>query len=60
MEIKNLLWNEHLANENNHPLLLKSLWGLIVGKSGCGKDYFVAESSSSGRLVGLFKIVSFS
>jgi len=37
MEIKNLSWNEHIANKNNHPLLPKSLWELIVGKSGCGK-----------------------
>ena len=37
MNIKNLLWNEHIANKNNHPLLPKSLRGLIVGKSGCGK-----------------------
>jgi len=37
MEIKNLSWNEHIANKNNQPLLPKSLQGLIVGKSGCGK-----------------------
>jgi len=37
MEIKNLSSNEHIANKNNHPLLPKSLRGLIVGKSGCGK-----------------------
>jgi len=37
MEIKNLSWNEHIANKNNHPLLPKTLQGLIVGKSGCGK-----------------------
>jgi len=37
MNIKNLSWNEHIANKNNHHVLPKSLWGLIVGKSGCGK-----------------------
>ena len=37
MEIKNLSWNENVTNKNNHPLLPKSLRGLIVGKSGCGK-----------------------
>jgi len=37
MKIKNHSWNEHIANTNNHPLLPKSLRGLIVGKSGCGK-----------------------
>jgi len=26
-----------MTNKNNHPLLPKSLRGLIVGKSGCGK-----------------------
>ena len=37
MDIKNLSWNENVSNKNNYPLLLKSLPGLIVGKSGCGK-----------------------
>jgi len=37
MEVKNLSWNEHMANKKNHSLLPKSLRGLIVGKSGCGK-----------------------
>ena len=37
MEIKNISWNEHIAKHNNHPLLPKSLRGLVVGKSGCGK-----------------------
>ena len=35
--IKNLSWNENVTKENNHPLLPKSLRGLIVGKSGCNK-----------------------
>jgi len=37
MAVKNISWNEHIANKNNHPLLPKSLRGLIVCKSGCGK-----------------------
>ena len=37
MEIKHLSWNENVTNKNNHPLLPKSLRGLIVGKSGCCK-----------------------
>jgi len=37
MEVKNLSWNKHIANKKNHSLLPKSLRGLIVGKSGCGK-----------------------
>ena len=37
MEVKNLSWNEHIVNKKNQSLLPKSLRGLIVGKSGCGK-----------------------
>jgi len=37
MNVKNISWNENKTSTNNHPLLPKSLWGLIVGKSGCGK-----------------------
>jgi len=37
MEVKNFSWNEHRANKKNHSLLPKSLRGLVVGKSGCGK-----------------------
>lgn len=37
MEIKDLSWNETRSKRCNSPLLPKSLRGLIVGKSGCGK-----------------------
>lgn len=37
MEIKDLSWNETLTKRFNHQLLPKSIRGLIVGKSGCGK-----------------------
>ena len=37
MEIKDLSWNEILAKRFNHPLLPKSIRGIIIGKSGCGK-----------------------
>ena len=37
MNVWNISWNENVSNKNNHPLLPKSLWGLIVGNSGCGK-----------------------
>ena len=37
MEIKDLSWNENLNKRFNHPLLPKSIKGIIVGKSGCGK-----------------------
>ena len=37
MEITDLSWNENLHNRFNNPLLPRSIRGLIVGKSGCGK-----------------------
>ena len=37
MEIIDLSWNEHLKHRHNSPLLPKSIRGLIIGKSGCGK-----------------------
>ena len=37
MEVKNLVWNENQSKRCNHPLLSKSINGLIIGKSGCGK-----------------------
>jgi len=37
MNVKTISCTEHIANKNHHPLLPKSLRGLIVGKSGCGK-----------------------
>jgi hypothetical protein len=37
MEIQDLSWNEHLAKRYNCPLLPRSIRGLLIGKSGCGK-----------------------
>ena len=37
MEITDLSWNENLSRRFNNPLLPRSIRGLIVGKSGCGK-----------------------
>ena len=37
MEIKYLSWNEVISKRFNHPLLPRSIRGIIVGKSGCGK-----------------------
>ena len=37
MEIANLSWNEVVSKRFNHPLLPRSIRGIIVGKSGCGK-----------------------
>ena len=37
MEIKDLSWNESVTKRFNNPLLPRSIRGIIVGKSGCGK-----------------------
>ena len=37
MEIKDLSWNENINKRFNNPLLPRSIRGIIVGKSGCGK-----------------------
>ena len=37
MEIADLSWNEVTSKRFNHPLLPRSIRGIIVGKSGCGK-----------------------
>ncbi|MCK5872764.1 MAG: hypothetical protein KAG26_08045, partial [Methylococcales bacterium] len=37
MEVKDLSWNETTSTRFNHALLPKSIRGVIVGKSGCGK-----------------------
>ena len=37
MEVKDLSWNEVVSKRFNHLLLPKSIRGLIIGKSGCGK-----------------------
>ena len=37
MEITDLSWNTNKIKRNNHPLLPKSIRGILIGKSGCGK-----------------------
>ena len=37
MEPVDYNWNEVIPRRFNHSLLPKSITGLIVGKSGCGK-----------------------
>ena len=37
MEISDLSWNEIISKRFNHPLLPRSIRGIIVGKSGCSK-----------------------
>ena len=37
MEIADLSWNKVTAKRFNNPLLPRSIRGIIVGKSGCGK-----------------------
>ena len=37
MEIRDLYWNETTTKRFNNPFFPRSIRGLIVGKSGCGK-----------------------
>ena len=37
MEIKDLSWNETTTKRFNNPFLPRSIRGITVGKSGCGK-----------------------
>ena len=37
MEIEDLSWNEITSKRFNNPLLPRSIRGIFVGKSGCGK-----------------------
>ena len=37
MEIKDLSWNETTTKRFNNPIFLKSIRGIIIEKSGCGK-----------------------
>ena len=37
MEIANLSWNEVISKRFNNSFLPRSIRGIIVGKSGCGK-----------------------
>ena len=37
MEIKDLSWNETTTKRFHNPFLPKSIRGIIIGKSGCGK-----------------------
>ena len=37
MEIADLSWNKVISKRFNNPFLPRSIRGIIVGKSGCGK-----------------------
>ena len=37
MDVKDISWNDITSKRFNHSLLPKSIRGLIIGKSGCGK-----------------------
>ena len=37
MDVKDISWNDIITKRFNHSLLPKSIRGLIIGKSGCGK-----------------------
>ena len=53
MEITDLSWNENLSKRFNNLLLPRSIRGLIVGKSGCGKTTLLLNLLLKTRLVGL-------
>ena len=37
MDVKDISWNDIITKRLNHLLMRKSIRGLIIGKSGCGK-----------------------
>ena len=37
MDVKDISWNDQSTKRLNNPILPKSIRGLIIGKSGCGK-----------------------
>ena len=37
MEVTDVSWNEVIWNRFNNPVLPRSIRGIIIGKSGCGK-----------------------
>ena len=41
MDVKNRALNENLSKRYNHPLIPKGIRGLIIGKSGCGKNHII-------------------
>ena len=43
MEIADLSWNEVTSKRFNNPLLPRSIRGIIVGKSGCGKTTLLLD-----------------
>ena len=53
MEITDLSWNENLSNRFNNPLLPRSIRGLTVGKSGCGKRTLLLNLLLKTWMVGL-------
>ena len=51
MEVANLAWNENLSKRCNHPLLPQgSIRGVIIGKSGCGKNHITNKTFATSRL----------
>ena len=53
MEVKNLAWNENQSKRCNQTLLPKGIRGLIIGKSGCGKNHIINKTCITSRLAWL-------
>ena len=41
MEIEDLSWNENISKRFNHPLLPRSIRGIIVGKSVVKQHFYL-------------------
>ena len=56
MEIKDLSWNESITKRFNNPLLPRSIRGIIVRKSGCGKTtlYLIFYLGRAGSITIIF------
>ena len=50
MVIKNIAWNKSLIKRCNHLLLPQSIRGLIIGKSGCGKNHITNKPFTTSWL----------
>ena len=50
---KILAWNENLSKRCNHPLLPQGIRGLIISKSGYGKNHITNKPFTTSSLARL-------